>query len=30
VIEIHVALDAASSKKAAKFTNLQVTAAIEL
>lgn len=30
VIEVHVALDAASSKKAAKFTNLQVTAAIEL
>lgn len=30
VIEVHVALDAASSKKAAKFTNLQVTAAIAL
>jgi HlyD family secretion protein len=30
VIEVHVALDAASSKKAAKFTNLQVTAAIKL
>lgn len=30
VIEVHVALDATSSKKAAKFTNLQVTAAIEL
>ncbi|MDZ8187068.1 MAG: ABC exporter membrane fusion protein [Nostoc sp. ChiSLP02] len=29
VIEVHVALDAASSKKAAKFTNLQITAEIE-
>lgn len=29
VIEVHVALDAASSQKAAKFTNLQVTVVIE-
>ncbi|MBC1236562.1 ABC exporter membrane fusion protein [Nostoc sp. 2RC] len=29
VIEVHVALDAASSQKAAKFTNLQITAEIE-
>ncbi|BAY77638.1 DevB family ABC exporter membrane fusion protein [Nostoc linckia NIES-25] len=29
VIEVHVVLDAASSKKAAKFTNLQITAEIE-
>lgn len=29
VVEVHVALDAASSQKAAKFTNLQVTVAIE-
>lgn len=29
VIEVHVALDAASSQKAAKLTNLQVTAVIE-
>lgn len=29
VVEVHVALDAASSKKAAKFTNLQITAEIE-
>ncbi|AFY45905.1 ABC exporter membrane fusion protein, DevB family [Nostoc sp. PCC 7107] len=29
VIEVHIALDAASSKKAAKFTNLQITAEIE-
>lgn len=29
VVEVHVALDAASSQKAAKFTNLQVTAVIE-
>ena len=30
VIEVHVALDNASSQKAAKFTNLQVTVGIEL
>lgn len=29
VVEVHIALDAASSKKAAKFTNLQITAQIE-
>lgn len=29
VIEVHIALDAASSQRAAKFTNLQVTAVIE-
>ncbi|BBD58136.1 DevB family ABC exporter membrane fusion protein [Nostoc sp. HK-01] len=29
VVEVHIALDAASSKKAAKFTNLQITAEIE-
>lgn len=29
VIEVHIALDAASSQKAAKFTNLQVTTVIE-
>ncbi|MDZ8241577.1 MAG: ABC exporter membrane fusion protein [Nostoc sp. ChiQUE01a] len=29
VVEVHVALDDASSKKAAKFTNLQITAEIE-
>jgi len=29
VVEVHVALDAASSQRAAKFTNLQVTAEIE-
>jgi HlyD family secretion protein len=29
VVEVHVALDAASSQRAAKFTNLQVTAVIE-
>jgi len=29
VIEVHVALDVASSQKAAKFTNLQITAEIE-
>ncbi|MFN6558970.1 MAG: ABC exporter membrane fusion protein [Nostoc sp. ChiSLP01] len=29
VVEVHVALDTASSKKAAKFTNLQITAEIE-
>jgi HlyD family secretion protein len=28
VIEVHIALDAESSQKAAKFTNLQVTATI--
>ncbi|ABA20856.1 heterocyst specific ABC-transporter, membrane fusion protein DevB [Trichormus variabilis ATCC 29413] len=30
VVEVHVQLDEASSQKAAKFTNLQVTAVIEL
>ncbi len=30
VVEVHVALDNASSQKAAKFTNLQVTVGIEL
>lgn len=30
VVEVHVRLDEASSQKAAKFTNLQVTAVIEL
>lgn len=29
VVEVHVALDTASSQRAAKFTNLQVTAVIE-
>lgn len=29
VIEVHIALDAASSQRAAKFTNLQVTVVIE-
>ncbi|CAA9588088.1 ABC exporter membrane fusion component of DevB family [uncultured Synechococcales cyanobacterium] len=29
VVEVHVALDSASSQRAAKFTNLQVTAVIE-
>lgn len=29
IIEVHIALDAASSQRAAKFTNLQVTAVIE-
>lgn len=29
VVEVHIALDAASSQRAAKFTNLQVTAVIE-
>lgn len=29
VVEVHIALDAASSQKADKFTNLQVTAVIE-
>lgn len=29
VVEVHIALDTASSQKAAKFTNLQVTAVIE-
>lgn len=29
IVEVHIALDAASSRKAAKFTNLQVTAVIE-
>ncbi|MFN6566271.1 ABC exporter membrane fusion protein [Dendronalium sp. ChiSLP03b] len=29
VVEVHIALDAASSKKAAKFSNLQITAQIE-
>jgi HlyD family secretion protein len=30
VVEVHVALDSASSAKAAKFTNLQIQAVIEL
>jgi hypothetical protein len=29
-VEVHVALDAESSRKAAKFTNLQVQVAMEL
>lgn len=29
VVEVHIALDAASSQRAAKFTNLQVTAVVE-
>jgi HlyD family secretion protein len=29
IVEVHVALDQASSQKAAKLTNLQVTAVIE-
>ena len=29
VVEVHIALDAASSQQAAKFTNLQITAVIE-
>lgn len=30
VVEVHIALDATSSQKAAKFTNLQVTTEIEV
>jgi HlyD family secretion protein len=30
VVEVHVALDPGSSEKAAKFTNLQIQAVIEL
>lgn len=29
IVEVHIALDAASSQQAAKFTNLQITAVIE-